>query len=262
MSDEGTSEPGDDGGMSDRLFYGVLGALAAAGLALAAAALIGLPGRGDGGGPPASDRAASSADAETRSGGSAASGSGQRSFPARYDTLGIALGPEDAPVTVREFADYQCPHCRRFAGPVKRMIEEYVESGRVRYVFFDFPITGSHPNAMAAAQAARCAGDQGAYWDMHDALFADQGEWSPASDPVPHFREYAREIGIDPERMARCVESGEKRDAVLASRKFARAIGVRSTPTALVGTEPITGAASFSRLRAMIERQLAADSTS
>lgn len=245
--------------MSDRLFYGVLGFLAAAGLALGASAIFGLPGGGDGGGTSTSPRSASTASGGQQS----ASGGQQRSFPARFDRLGVVRGSEDAPLTVREFADYQCPHCRRFSGAMGKMIDEYVESGQVRYVFFDFPITSSHPNAMAAAQAARCAGRQGAYWAMHDALFEHQQEWASASAPTARFRDYARAIeGIDAGRLAGCVESGETRDEVRASQKFVRKIGVQSTPTILVGTQPVTGAIPYSRLQSMIERQLPADSAS
>ncbi len=103
-------------------------------------------------------------------------------FLAALDRYGISVGDANAPVVVREFADYQCPACGRFSDASQRLKEEYVESGQVRFVYFDLPLQ-QHKNAMPAAQAARCAGDQGAYWQMHDELYDMQTEWSGSGDP-------------------------------------------------------------------------------
>jgi len=85
-----------------------------------------------------------------------------RGFPDELDRLGVERGDPDAPLVVREFADYQCPACRSFYPTVKRLIDEYVDAGQVRFVFFDFPLD-MHEHAVPAAEAARCAGRQDAY---------------------------------------------------------------------------------------------------
>ncbi len=245
--------------------FGVLGGLGA-GLLVAAFVLFpgggdpdgelgasGFPARADG--PASASAAAPVVDAAAPAGDAEAQGAG---FPARYDTLGVAVGPEDAAVVVREFADYQCPYCAQFASVARRVREEYVESGRVRFVFFDLPITSQHPNALAAAEAARCADRQGAYWEMHDALFENQSEWAEAGDPLPRFREYARRAGIDPAALARCVGNGETRLTVQRNMQFAQALGVSSTPTIVIGNQGFTGARSWAEVRSLIEEQLAA----
>lgn len=190
--------------------------------------------------------------------GEASEGDAQR-FPSERDALGVSVGSPDAPVVVREFGDYQCPACAHFAGTVERLREELVASGAVRYVFFDLPLPSVHPHAVVAAEAARCAGRQEAYWPMHDRLFERQREWASAETPLPHFRRYAEELGLDPEALAQCVESGATEEAVRESRAFASRIGVRSTPTVLVGERvtsefAFSGSRSYEELRALVER--------
>src|SRR5699024_7904752 len=94
-----------------------------------------------------------------------------------YDRYGVAVGAVDAPVTIREFADYQCPACASFAPTAARIRNELVASGKVRFIFFDFPLP-MHDHAFAAAVAARCAGEQGQYWAYQEALFAKQQKWA------------------------------------------------------------------------------------
>ncbi len=222
-------------------FYWTMGVVALVGVALIIAAIRSVPdlGRsalvGDNAGPTTLD-------------------GGQ--FPTQFDSLGISIGSEDAPVVVREFADYQCPACATFSETAKKLRAEYVEPGLVRFVLFDFPITSQHPNALAAAQAARCAGDQGKYWEMHDQLFEHQAEWSGATDPGQHFTRYAETIGIDAADLRRCVQSGVKLEAIQQSFGFAQAFGVRSTPTVVVGDVRLPGVSGYSELRSLIEQRL------
>jgi len=230
-------------------FYGLMAVLAVTGVGLIGYTIGSSAGGGDDAPPPAASGAGD------RAGESPGAGAEPR-FPAQYDTLGVVRGSEDARVVVREFSDYQCPFCRRFSSTARRIHEEYVETGRVRYVFFDFPLVNQHPNAMAAAQAARCAGDQGAYWPMHDLLFEQQDEWGGRDDPLPAFREYAGELGVDAGELASCVESGRVREAVRTSLEFGRALGVRSTPTIVVNNQAIQGAADWDRVKRIIDGQL------
>lgn len=184
---------------------------------------------------------------------------GQRSFPAQFDHLGVAAGPEDAAVTVREFGDYQCPACRQFSSAAQKLREEYVDKGGVRFIFFDFPLVSQHDNALAAAQAARCAGEQGDYWAMHDMLFERQRSWKGASDPAPEFRDYASEIGLDGAVLAGCVRDEDKRGAVMTSRSFGQQLGVRATPTVMVGSRYLPGVPSYDKLERVVREQLEAD---
>ena len=89
------------------------------------------------------------------------------------------LGSANATITLIEFTDYQCPFCsRHFNQTYEQIKKDYIDTGKVKFYLRDFPL-GFHPNAQKAAEAARCAGDQGKYWEMHDALFKNQSEWSP-----------------------------------------------------------------------------------
>lgn len=176
-------------------------------------------------------------------------------FPAEVDRYGISVGPEDADVVVREFADYQCPACGRFADASQRLKQEYVDSGKVRFVFFDLPLR-QHGNAVPAAMAARCAGDQESYWPMHDRLFAQQSEWNSTSDPVGTFTRYAESLGLDARRFRRCMETDLHLDAIERSRQLARQLGITSTPTVLVDNIPLTQP-GWGQLRAVVERELA-----
>lgn len=185
----------------------------------------------------------------------------QRSFPAQFDHLGVERGDPDAALVVREFADYQCPACRSFYPTAKRLMEEYVDTGDVRFILFDFPLR-RHQHAVPAAEAARCAGRQDAYWPMHNALFENQDAWSKANDPVQRFGAYASELSLDADALIACVESERTREAVMQSRSFALQIGVRSTPTVVVGNKAIEGAPSWPKLRQLVEDELDNDTTS
>ena len=117
-----------------------------------------------------------------------------------------ALG-RDAPVTIVEFSDYQCPFCRRFyATTLPAIKKEYIDAGKVRYVFRDFPLEELHSHARKAAEAAHCAGEQGKYWQMHDALFQNQGTLE-----LPQLAEHARAVGLDSLVFNRCMSSSERR---------------------------------------------------
>lgn len=176
-------------------------------------------------------------------------------FPAELDQYGVSVGPADAPVVVREFADYQCPACGRFSDASQKLKEQYVESGKVRFVYFDLPLQ-QHQNAMPAAQAARCAGDQDAYWTMHDQLFAAQSEWSDSGDPVATFTRYAGDLGLDERRFRRCMTTELHREAVEQSRRVAMQLRVASTPTVLVDNIRLPRP-GWGQLSAVVDRELA-----
>lgn len=178
-------------------------------------------------------------------------------FPAELDRYGISVGPEDAEVVVREFADYQCPACARFADVSQRLKTEYVDPGKVRFVFFDLPLP-QHTHSVRAAMAARCAGDQDQYWAMHDRLFAEQSSWETSDNPGEMFSGYASDLGLDTRRFDRCLESELHREAIEDSRQVARQLKIASTPTVLVDNIPLNSP-HWGQLSAVVERELGED---
>jgi len=142
-----------------------------------------------------------------------------------------SLGDGDAPVTLVEFTDYQCPYCRRHAlDTLPRLIAEYVETGKLRYLIREMPVEANHPLSGTAAEAALCAGDQGAYWMMHDRLFADQERLQPED-----LKKHARTLGLDSGQFEHCLDSGEKKQRIEADVKAGRKAGMRGTPTFFLG---------------------------
>jgi protein-disulfide isomerase len=176
-------------------------------------------------------------------------------FPAMVDQYGVSVGSPDAPVVVREFADYQCPACQQFAGAARKLKEQYVESGQVRFVFFDLPLR-QHQNAVPAALAARCAGDQGSYWAMHDVLFDNQYEWSGSGSPTATFTRYADELGLETRRFSRCMDTELHVEAIERSRQVAVQLQLNSTPTVFVDNI-LLSQPGWVQLSAVVQRELA-----
>jgi protein-disulfide isomerase len=173
------------------------------------------------------------------------------------DEMGLSVGQASAPVVVREFADFQCPACGGFEPVLEQMRKDYVDTGKVRFVFFDFPLEDLHKNAMMAAQVARCAGYQDHYWQMHDLLYAKQAEWSDSKDPIDSFLNYGTGLGLDNGKMMGCIRSGASHQAVIRSEAYGDALGLRSTPTFAVNDQVVVGGASYTDLKALIDSQLA-----
>ena len=142
-----------------------------------------------------------------------------------------AKGSDSARLAVIEFSDYQCPYCSRSVTDFFPLLNErYVETGKVRYVFMDFPLD-THRHAFKAAVAARCAGDQGAFWEMHDHLFQRQREIQPAA-----FKGFAEELGLDVDRFEGCMAGSSHEAGIKADVAQGKASGVNGTPIFLIGT--------------------------
>lgn len=168
-----------------------------------------------------------------------------------------AVGEEDAPVTMVEFTDYQCPFCARyFEDTYGQVMENYVETGQVRYLTRDLPLS-FHQNAEDAALAARCAGDQDAYMAMHDALFENQDGWSNASDPQEQFVSYAQELGLNTGSFTSCYENGTYTEAIQEDLALAREVGATGTPTFFINGTKLVGAQPYTAFEAEIEDALA-----
>jgi protein-disulfide isomerase len=133
------------------------------------------------------------------------------------------------------------------------LIEQYVDSGQVRYVYREFPLDQLHPAATPASEAAVCAGQQDKYWEMNDKLFASVSEWSNATDPTDNFKAYAEEIGLDPEAFQLCLDSGDAQLVIQGDRLAAEAYGVNATPYFFVNDLPVRGGLPIETLGQVIE---------
>jgi protein-disulfide isomerase len=177
----------------------------------------------------------------------AASQAGQATAPRTDVAVSIdktpVRGSESATVTLIEFSDYHCPFCARYFRETWPQLDaKYIQTGKVRYVFKDTPIESLHPQAFKAHEAARCAGEQGKYWEMHDRLFADQKD---GIDAIPR---HAEAIALDLARFKQCFDSGKPAADIRASIADAGAVGISGTPTFMLGlTEPNSGKVRSSR---------------
>jgi len=169
-------------------------------------------------------------------------------------------GSAEATVEIVEFADFQCPGCAHFANNVGRPLRAaYVDSGRVRMTYYDYPIVSAHPHAFLAARAARCAGDQNLFWEMHDVLYARQQEWSlDRTPPVDRYTGYATSIGANAQEFEDCLQSDRHADVVTANALLGEQLGVRSTPTVFVNGRNVGDAwDDFAEMRRVIDQALA-----
>jgi protein-disulfide isomerase len=166
------------------------------------------------------------------------------------------LGREDAPVSIIEFTDLQCPYCARFAlTTFPRLKQAYLDTGKVRYASRDLPLS-MHPHAVPAAVAARCAGEQGKFWEYRHAVFAGQDRLG--SQP---WDEFARGLGLDIDRFAACRGDGRQLREVKADAALAASFGLASTPSFVVGRlvngefvgDSFSGAKSFDDFAARID---------
>jgi protein-disulfide isomerase len=155
----------------------------------------------------------------------------------------MSLGDPNAPVTIVEFSDYQCPFCTSYVLQTWPQLKaEFVDTGRVHYVFKDFPLTNIHPQAPKAHEAARCAGEQGAYWEMRDHLFGRQAEWGGISDHVAEFKTFAADLGLETSAFDACLDTGRWAGGVSADVAEGVRLGVRGTPTFYIDGYPLVGA--------------------
>ena len=164
---------------------------------------------------------------------------------------GHIRGPANAPVTVEEFGDYECPPCGSLAAPLNQLENDY--RPRLRVIFRNFPLV-NHPHARDAACAAEAAGLQGKFWEMHDLLYKEQSAWSRAANARTLFSAYAGTIGLDLARFERDRNSDEVKERIAADEKHASALGVRTTPSIFINEQSVPPAALHpSALRATVD---------
>ncbi|MDA1184581.1 MAG: thioredoxin domain-containing protein [Acidobacteria bacterium] len=159
-------------------------------------------------------------------------------------------GNASAMVTLVEYSDFQCPFCAQVMPTLKRVQQTYGD--RVRIVWKNFPLTAIHPQAFGAAQAGRCAQEQGKFWELHDRLFANQQALQPES-----LKAHAVAVGLDAAAFDTCLDSGKHADAVQAEMDVATALGVVSTPTVFINGRLVSGAQPYDVFAKIIDEELA-----
>jgi protein-disulfide isomerase len=164
--------------------------------------------------------------------------------------IGFSRGPDDAPVTIVEFTDFQCPYCKSVVPTLRELVTKY--SDRVRWVFRDFPIAGLHPDALLVHEAARCAGEQGKFWPYHDLAF----DRAPAASPA-NLREFAAEVGLNAAAFSQCLDSHKHRAAITADIETGTKLGVTGTPTFFVNGALLVGNQPPAEFQRVVERELA-----
>ncbi|MBI2617806.1 DsbA family protein [Candidatus Gottesmanbacteria bacterium] len=182
------------------------------------------------------------------------------------------LGPKDAKVTVIEFADFQCPFCGAFSGLDTAMVQnmkgrdasweptvpnlkkDYVNTGKVRFVWKDYPFLGQE--STWAAAAARCAQDQGKFWEYHDYLFSHQSGENQGAFSKDNLKKFAAAINLKTADFNNCVDSGKYEKSMPDALSYGQSVGVSGTPATFVNGQLVSGAASYSTFKAMIDAAL------
>lgn len=174
----------------------------------------------------------------------------------RYDipTDGFpSIGPDDAPIVIVEFSDFQCPFCKRWHEQVYQpLMAAY--PGKIRLVYRNLPLTSIHPEAMPAAEASMCASEQNAYWQYHEALFNGQEVLSSG-----FYTQTATDLGLDLTAFQTCMDEHRYQAQIQADMDFALGIGVQSTPTFFINGLAIVGAQPLSTFTDIIDKELAGD---
>ena len=191
-------------------------------------------------------------------------GSGGPSGAAVVDLKALAdddpvLGKDNAPVTIIEFSDYQCPFCRRFyVDTLPQLKKEYIDTGKVKLIFRDFPLS-FHPGAQPAAEAAECADDQGKYWEMHDKIFEEQSKQGQGTVQftADDLKTWAKSVaGLDYQRWESCFAAGTHRAEIRKDTADGTQAGVSGTPAFFVNGQLVSGAQPFAVFQQIIEAEL------
>jgi protein-disulfide isomerase len=164
--------------------------------------------------------------------------------------VGPAKGPADAPVTIIEFSDFQCPYCKRALPTLSQLLEKYPE--KIRVVYRHLPLEGIHPRARPAAAASVCAEDQGRFWDYHDLVFENNRALEDAD-----LESYAGRAGLDVESFKQCIADGRHRERIDADIEAATQAGITGTPAFVVNGIVMRGAKPLDDFAVVIDAELA-----
>lgn len=162
---------------------------------------------------------------------------------------GPTKGPESAPITIVEYADFQCPYCTRALASLKQVEEKY--AGKIRIVFRDFPLSQIHPFAAKAAEAGACANDQGKFWPMHDKLFTNQTKLA-----VTDLKQHATDLGLDAAAFGACLDSGQHAAEIKKSVEEGQRYGLSGTPSFFINGRLIVGAQPYDSFAQVIDEEL------
>jgi protein-disulfide isomerase len=181
--------------------------------------------------------------------------------PADTDTTADAAllaartkGSPNAPITVLEIADFQCPACRVFWQETMPLLQrEYVDAGKIRMLFVNLPLVSIHPNAAAAHEFAMCAAQQNRFWPVHDMLFDQQSVWVRLDDPSPYFYSVAAATGVATDSLDACVSAGRMRAFIMREAESVVRAGVQSTPSFVIEGALLAGAVPIEAWRPILD---------
>jgi len=166
-------------------------------------------------------------------------------------------GNKNAKVLVVEWADFQCPFCEQFFSQVEPQIKkDYIDTGKIQFAFRDFAFLGQESND--AANAARCANDQGKYWDFHDYLYSHQVSENSKTFSTDNLKKFGADMGLDTTQFNSCIDSNKYASAVTDDINAGKNVGVSGTPTVYVNGVQLVGAQPYSAFKAEIDKALAA----
>jgi protein-disulfide isomerase len=171
---------------------------------------------------------------------------------------GRIRGSASAPLWFIEVSDFQCPFCKQWHDASFAAIDrEYVQTGKVRLAYLNYPLSSIHPNARAAAEAAMCASVQDKFWPLHESLFATQARWEGEKNPVPVFDSLAVAAGVNAPAWRSCMSSHATARLIDADHDRSASAGVSSTPTFFIGDRRLEGAYPVDSFRVAIDSALA-----
>lgn len=176
------------------------------------------------------------------------------------------LGDKNAPVVMIEFSDFQCPFCRRFFDQTLSQVKtDYIDTGKVLFVYRDFPLDSLHPQATPAAEAAQCANEQGKFWEYHDNIFEEQNKQGSGTVQFSNddLKEWAADLSLDTTQFNSCLDSGKYSSEVSSDFQDGVNVGVSGTPTIFIGSpesgyQKIVGAQPYSVIKSVIDEELGA----
>ena len=157
--------------------------------------------------------------------------------------LAKKIGPDNAPVHMLVYSDFQCPACERAHGPITTLQRQFPE--QVQLEFRHYPLERSHRWAMTAAVFAECAAQQGKFWPFHDRLYGEQAKWSNTEDAIPYLAQYTQEVGLDQRQVEQCLQDPRVINTIRADHDSGDAKQVQSTPTIFINDRRIVGGIDF-----------------
>jgi len=173
---------------------------------------------------------------------------------------GYLLGKPDAPVTIMEFADFECPQCANFSLLTEPDVRaRIIDAGLANMRFYDFPMEDMHPNTLFASLAAACAADQGKFWPMHDLILAGQGNWEvrKTRNPKPELDKYAKLVGLDMGQYNDCFDKRDNVARIQSHQAVGASYMVNATPSFVIAGKLYPGNLSYDRIKQIVDEELA-----